>query len=84
MLRKLSLVAVAAAWPHWHRHRPRPGAAMVGAAAGMVGGTAAAGVGVVHASSSVGRPIMGITADMDTAAAMYGGWFRPRGDPAGA
>src|SRR6266478_8028776 len=59
--------------PRWRQLRPPPGAATVGTTAD---GTAA---GAAPASSSVARPIVTVTA-----AAMYGDWSRPRGDPDGA
>ncbi len=60
----------------WRRLPLPPGAATVG----MVAGTAAAGAGAVHASSSVVRPIMVLV----PAAAMCGDWSQRRGDLAGA
>jgi len=78
MLRKLSLVAVAAARsvrPRWHRPLLPP-SAPAGTAAGMVAGTAA--LAGVRASMSAVRAIMAMVA------AMCAGWSRPPGAPAGA
>jgi hypothetical protein len=76
MLRKLSLVAVAAA--------SLAAAALAPTSASAWGGHGWHGdgtvAGPVPASSSVARPIM-VTV---TAAALCGDWSRHRGDPAGA
>ena len=80
MLRKLSLVAVAAA------SLGAAALAPTSASAWAAAGTMAAGIiiiitaGVAPASSSAGRPIT-VVADM--AAATRGAWFRPPGVRAG-
>ena len=82
MLRKLSLVAVAAASLGVAALAPTSASAwggwLVAGTADGIGGWA----GAVRASSSAARPIMATA--MATAAAMCGDWSRPRGDPAGA
>jgi hypothetical protein len=86
MLRKLSLVAVAAASLGVAALAPTSASAWGGCTeAGMEAGTAvgiAAGVGAVPASTSAVRPITDTA--MAMAAATYGNWFRRHGDRAGA